>query len=84
MPATHDNDKNYKSLKHDFKHRYFWVMWANNLIEVGSGMVPGSGRYTAYQDTKQILFTGVSVASVMGQDASWMFTRNAGMVVWKM
>ena len=53
-------------------------MWSNHLLELGSGMVPGSGRIIDYQDPYSILFTGVSVSASDGFDADWVFTRNAG------
>ena len=51
--------------------RYFWLTWDDHVIQLGKGLVPGSGGILSYTDPHKIVFGGVSVSSDDGFDADW-------------
>ena len=58
--------------------RYFWVSWKDGIIEMGAGLVVGSGQVIRYQNPEPFLINGFGISTVEVTDGVWRIDNVGG------
>ena len=53
--------------------REFWIRWASDTIEVGTGSVVGSGQFLYYTDATPSNVNYMAVSTGLGATGHWVF-----------